>query len=149
MINQDIRNKVYKSLKKRVGSKYAKIIETSIYVFSNQYAEINETPFLLEEIYKDKSIILLKIIKANLQFIIKSIENNIINPHMIAYMKPSELINTNIKTYDIKPIGTNAFKCNKCNKKNTSVEERQVRAGDEPATLFITCLECGNVFTKN
>ena len=27
------------------------------------------------------------------------------------------------------------------------VIEKQTRSGDEPSTLFITCLECGNVFT--
>ena len=149
MINQDIRKKVYRSLKKRLQSKYAKIIETSIYVFSNEYAQINSTPFLLEEIYKDKSKMLLKIIKAHPQFIIKSIENNTINPQMIAYMKPSELMNTNITTYEIKPVGTSAFKCDKCKKRNTTVVEKQVRSADEPTTLFITCLECGNVFTIN
>jgi len=150
MISQVIRDKTYNLLNKMLGPETAKIIEESMYIFSNEYAETNETPFLLEEIYKNKSEDLLTTIGSNLQFIINSIKNNLINPHMIAFMKSSELDKNqySIKTPDIKPVGTNAFECKKCKKRNASVEERQVKRGDEPATQFITCLECGYVFTK-
>ena len=35
----------------------------------------------------------------------------------------------------------------KCKKRKCSITEKQVRSADEPATQFITCLECGHVFT--
>ena len=36
------------------------------------------------------------------------------------------------------------FKCGKCKKKETVYHELQTRSADEPMTLFITCLNCGN-----
>ena len=151
MISQNIRNKTFNLLNKMLGPDTGLIIEKSINRFSNEYAEINETMFLVEEIYKSKSEDLLKIIGSNLQFIIKSIKNNLINPHMIAFIKSSELDKNQhyVTPIDIKPIGTDAFECDKCKKRNTSVEERQVKSADEPATLFITCLECGYSFTND
>jgi transcription elongation factor S-II len=46
-----------------------------------------------------------------------------------------------------EPKTTDAYECEKCNKRRTSVIEKQVKSGDEPTTQFITCLECGHVFT--
>ena len=42
--------------------------------------------------------------------------------------------------------GTTAFECKKCKKRNATVFEKQVQRADEPATQFITCLECGHAF---
>ena len=42
-------------------------------------------------------------------------------------------------------VGSNAFTCSKCKKSKCSVTQKQTRAGDEPPTTYITCLECGNV----
>jgi DNA-directed RNA polymerase subunit M/transcription elongation factor TFIIS len=39
---------------------------------------------------------------------------------------------------------TNQFKCGKCKKRECVFQELQVRSCDEPMTLFITCLNCGN-----
>ena len=41
---------------------------------------------------------------------------------------------------------TNAFKCSKCKQRKCTVEEKQTRSGDEPATTFVTCMECGHQF---
>ena len=148
MISQ-LRDKTFNLLNKMLGPDTSKIIEESMYIFSKEYADTNETPFLLEEIYKNKSEDLLATIGSNLQFIIKSIKNKLINPHMIAFMKSSELDKNQYSVkQDIKPVGSNAFECKKCKNRNTSIEERQVKRADEPATQFITCLECGYVFTK-
>jgi DNA-directed RNA polymerase subunit M/transcription elongation factor TFIIS len=157
MIGQDTRDTIYKHLNKMLGSELAKDIENSIYSFSKEYAETNETPFLEESIYSSKSESLLKVIGNNLQFIIQSIKNNTIDPKMIGFMRISDL---DLKQYSdiikkkemdvqlMNPVGTTAFECKKCKKRNTTVVEKQVRSGDEPATQFITCLECGYVFTK-
>jgi transcription elongation factor S-II len=45
--------------------------------------------------------------------------------------------------------GSTAFECKKCKKKNSEITQKQTRAGDEPPTTFITCLECGNSFKIN
>eukprot|EP00477_Mikrocytos_mackini_P001350 GAHX01001448.1.p1 GENE.GAHX01001448.1~~GAHX01001448.1.p1 ORF type:complete len:170 (+),score=28.98 GAHX01001448.1:35-511(+) len=40
--------------------------------------------------------------------------------------------------------GSTAFKCGKCKKSNTKHYQMQTRSADEPMTIFITCIECGN-----
>lgn len=39
---------------------------------------------------------------------------------------------------------TNQFRCGKCKKRECAFQELQLRSCDEPMTLFITCLNCGN-----
>lgn len=38
---------------------------------------------------------------------------------------------------------TDMFTCKRCKSKNCSYYEAQLRSADEPATIFITCLDCG------
>ncbi len=79
-----------------------------------------------------------------------------IAPHTFAYMTHQEfnpdhwrvLIEQKQKRdaskYD-KRIGasTDMFTCKKCHKKNCTYYEMQTRSADEPATIFVTCLDCG------
>lgn len=37
---------------------------------------------------------------------------------------------------------TDMFKCSRCQSKNCTYYEMQTRSADEPATIFITCLNC-------
>ena len=39
---------------------------------------------------------------------------------------------------------TDQFKCRKCKSTKTCYYEMQTRSADEPMTIFITCLDCGN-----
>lgn len=39
---------------------------------------------------------------------------------------------------------TDQFKCRKCGSRETCYYEMQTRSADEPMTIFITCLDCGN-----
>jgi DNA-directed RNA polymerase subunit M/transcription elongation factor TFIIS len=39
---------------------------------------------------------------------------------------------------------TTLYKCGKCKKRECSYYEMQTRSGDEPMTIFINCLNCGN-----
>ena len=44
-----------------------------------------------------------------------------------------------------KPVAmTDQFRCARCKKRECSFMEMQTRSCDEPATLFISCLVCGN-----
>ena len=158
MINKNKRNKIFTELSKKLGNNNAKDIEQSIYIFSQKYADDNGTPFLLENIYDSKSDEILNILNdKNLMFIIQAIKKGNIDPKKIAFMKPVELnpekFKEIIKKKEVEEMrlkdkgSTSTFECKKCKKSKTSVVEKQVRAGDEPATLFITCLECGHVFT--
>ena len=40
---------------------------------------------------------------------------------------------------------TDMFTCRKCKSKRCTYYELQTRSADEPATIFVTCLDCGSV----
>lgn len=39
---------------------------------------------------------------------------------------------------------TDAFKCGKCGKRKCTYYEKQTRSADEPMTVFVSCMNCGN-----
>jgi DNA-directed RNA polymerase subunit M/transcription elongation factor TFIIS len=139
---------------KLLNNKYAKLIEESISEFAKEYSQTNEIPFLIESIYDTK---LEEIINAlcNNDKLITSEED----AKRIAFMKPEELNPDNYekiikkkemeeyKKNDVK--SSTAFKCSKCKKSKCTVTQKQTRAGDEPATTFVNCLECGYNFSFN
>jgi len=43
----------------------------------------------------------------------------------------------------VRQCATNLFVCKKCSSKNCTYYELQIRSADEPATVFVTCLDCG------
>jgi transcription elongation factor S-II len=43
---------------------------------------------------------------------------------------------------------TDMFTCRKCKSKRCSYYEMQIRSADEPATIFVTCLDCGKNFKR-
>jgi DNA-directed RNA polymerase subunit M/transcription elongation factor TFIIS len=155
MISKENRKKTYHLIHKLFKSSISKLIEYSIYKFSKEYAINNNTEFLMEEIYKSKSDDMLCILNKNIKHIKLLIKNKTLDPSRIAYMKQSDLnleqYANIIKKKEIdrmlsEPIPTTAFECKKCNKRKCNVIEKQVLSADEPATQFITCLECGHVF---
>lgn len=47
--------------------------------------------------------------------------------------------------YNEKPVAmTDQFKCGRCKMRECAYRELQLRSCDEPVSLFITCLKCGN-----
>ena len=54
-------------------------------------------------------------------------------------------MNKNIPTFKAKKISETQvqFTCSKCKSKKCTYYEMQTRSADEPATIFITCLDCG------
>lgn len=78
-------------------------------------------------------------------------------PHEIANMKPENLHPTAWReivdlellrqkaAYEPTHVAkTNRFWCGKCKKNECSYYEMQTRSADEPATIFIACLQCGH-----
>ena len=51
MIDKKLRDDIFKELSKKFGNKVAIKIEQGIYNFSEDYAETNGTPFLIQQIY--------------------------------------------------------------------------------------------------
>lgn len=153
-----IRDNTLLKLQKLVSNTNSKKIEESIFNFSQKYSIENDTPFLLNQIYETKANELLCILTGNNgKNLKKLIELNKIDISQIAFLKPDELdpksyskIKEKNKVIDLKKnIGTDAYECKKCKKRKCSVSERQIRSGDEPATLFIKCLECDYTYTIN
>lgn len=143
-----------KQLKDYINKDFSKLVEKSILDFSNEYANINETPFLINSIYDTKLEEIINTLKLTPE-IIKTNDD----AKNIAFLKPEELNpekyekllkKKEIEEYkknDIK--SSSAFKCSKCKKSKCSVMQKQTRSGDEPATTFVTCLECGHQFSFN
>jgi len=46
-------------------------------------------------------------------------------------------------THDIDAVPDGAFQCSKCKSKKSTYVELQTRSADEPATIFVQCLNCG------
>lgn len=137
---------------------YSKDIEESIYNFSIEYVEANDTPYLLQSIYDNKINEILSLLKEN-KSIVSLIKDKKLDVKKIAFMTPDEL-NPELYEQIIKKkqleehkknniAGSTAFTCVKCKKSRTSVYTKQTRSGDEPPTVFVTCLECGHTFRFN
>jgi len=154
-VDKSIRNDVFKRLSNITDKTLGKKIEVSIYNFSIKYAQENETLFLLEEIYNTKVDEITSVLNKS-DYLIQALKNNKIDSSQIATLKPVELSPSKyekiLKKKEIEEYKksnastTTAFKCSKCKKSRCQVAQKQTRSGDEPATTFVTCLECGHSF---
>jgi DNA-directed RNA polymerase subunit M/transcription elongation factor TFIIS len=158
-INSMNKNDFIKKLSKIINEKIAKEIESGISKFSKDYSEANDTPYLIQSIYESKCDEILAYIQCNSEFLIKMIKEKKIDTTKIAFMKPEELnpekYENIIKKREMEEYkknnttGSNSFTCSKCKKSKCQVSMKQTRAGDEPPTTFVTCLECGHTFKFN
>ena len=91
--------------------------------------------------------------------IIEQINNETIKAHIVAFMthqelnpeKWSKLIDAKSKRDANKfesniEASTDTFTCRKCKSKKCTFMSVQTRSSDEPSTIFVTCLDCGNRF---
>ena len=91
--------------------------------------------------------------------LLEQLRKNEITPQNVAFMTHQELrpkqwsglIEKKIKrdaskfTNNIQA-STDMFVCKKCKSRKCVTYELQTRSADEPATIFITCLDCGKQF---
>lgn len=161
-IDNECRKLVIKTLSDILDSKLAKQIEKSIYNFTENNIDSDTPSFLFQSIYESKSNdIINEINNKNSDYLLKAIKSKppTININEIAFLKPEELnpdkYENIIKRKEMEEyrknnkVGSSAFTCVKCKKSNCSVTTRQTRAGDEPPTIFVECLECNNIFKYN
>ena len=122
--------------------------------FTHIYINVNECPYLGDDIFNSKLNELLFFFEKS-DFLIDGINEENILISNLCNMKPHELnperYQTIIdkKTYEMKKKkqkGTTTFSCKKCKNNNCDVTQKQTRAADEPATTIVTCLECGFTF---
>lgn len=89
--------------------------------------------------------------------LLKRLKNKELKPYDISYMdSPSiypdkwrTIIEKRLKTEETfhtsqQIAQTDLFKCGKCKERKTSYRELQIRSCDEPASLLISCLNCGH-----
>ena len=149
------REKNIKKICEILDKKIAEEIEESIYNFSKEYTEMNDLPYLIDSIYSDKfNEIFNLLINKKSTFLIKALKDGKIDASKIALMRPDEL---NPEKYDkiIKKkeleenkkknqATSSIHKCPKCKERNSTVIQKQTRAADEPATIYIECKTCGH-----
>lgn len=153
------RTNCIEKLNKIIDKKNSKVIELSIYDFSIDYANLNDTPNLIEEIYESKSEEIINLLNNKENYLFKAIKEYVIDVSKIGFMKPYELnpdkyniiINKKKKEEDkiSNQATSNVYTCKKCKKNKCQVTQRQTRSADEPATTFVTCIECGYEFSFN
>ena len=90
-------------------------------------------------------------------YLIKKIKSKDFNEYKIAFMKHHELFpekwevllekkrkkEESTKNVDLS-LATDEFKCFKCFERVCTYYQQQTRSADEPMTIFINCLKCGN-----
>ena len=153
----NIRNKLHEIIQKEI--KLSTNLEKAIYNYaikeSTQRKIIKkwENPFF-KQLYTDR----LRTIYQNIKnpVILQAIQSGEITPQQFAFMTHQEMnperwaqliqqkikrdaskFNTNIEA------STDMFTCKKCRSKKCTYYELQTRSADEPATIFVTCLDCG------
>jgi DNA-directed RNA polymerase subunit M/transcription elongation factor TFIIS len=172
MSGQELRSKTRAILEEIINDSYiSKNLETGIYNYTIWKTKTRHQQCLWEcekftNIYKNK----VKQVCANLipdsyvgnTSLIKKLKNGDFRPHMVAFMKPTELFPEKWQTIiDDKAkrdnamaevdqsMATEMFYCPRCGNNKTVYYESQTRSSDESASVFITCLVCAKRWKKN
>jgi len=145
----------YEIFTKILGEKNTTIMVDHIYLYCNDYAENNNCIFLLDDIIQTKISFLREIMIKN-NYLKDSIKNKTIDPSKICYVNQENiepdkykqiLEKRELEEYRRNNQATsNAFKCKKCGERRCQVTQKQTRSGDEPATTYVECMECGYTF---
>jgi transcription elongation factor S-II len=158
---ETFRNNIRTKLTSKIGEKYNKIatnIEKAIFNYAIKEATQKKIIKKWEnqsfkQLYTDR----LRSIMINMNdSTIEKLQTHELNPQTFAFMTHQEMnperwknliedkikrdaskFNTNIEA------STDMFTCKKCKSKKCTYYELQTRSADEPATIFITCLDCG------
>ena len=107
------------------------------------------------DIYSARLKTMIYNLKRNPEFL-QSVQENHIPPKMLSHLTHQEMCPEQWKSKIERKINrdksklstnieasTDLFTCKKCKSKKCTYYEMQTRSADEPATIFITCLDCG------
>jgi DNA-directed RNA polymerase subunit M/transcription elongation factor TFIIS len=134
-------------------------IETSIFEFALTYCLTNDyTSDNIYSIYCDKFYNIKQNLvdeRINNKSFRKNIIGNKIDLKQIAFFTPAQLHPEKwqcfiekqkcIKERENNIKYSDAYKCYKCGESKSKISLVQTRSADEPMTMFITCLVCGDV----
>ena len=159
---EKLRNKVVESIDKILGfpSAMSRNIEKSIFNYSidkaQEYKIIKrwDNPFFVQ-IYLDKFKMIYFTIKK--EEIKEKIKIGVLLTKDLAYKTHQEIypekwkqmmdnkkIRLENKYFPKIEASTDTFECRRCKKNRCTYYQAQTRSADEPMTVFVTCLECGN-----
>jgi len=155
LFRENVRQKLNEVLK---NEKNSLNLEKGIFNYSIKEADLKKIVKKWDnkgfvQIYLDR----LRSIYLNLnENIIEQINNETIKPHTVAFMthqdlspnKWTELINAKSKRDQYKfetnlEAATDTFTCRKCKSNKCTYYLQQTRSADEPMTIFVTCIDCG------
>jgi DNA-directed RNA polymerase subunit M/transcription elongation factor TFIIS len=165
----DIRDKTRNIIKKNIGLDESNSIdlEKGIYNWSIEYADSNKViknwknP-IFKRIYIEKTRNVMSNLNKdsyvkNEKLYDRLVVDKEFLPHDIPFMRPENMypshwIETNERylkkfayAYENKKVATtDQFRCGKCKKRECTFYTMQTRSSDEPETIFIRCLNCGN-----
>ena len=144
-----------KQFAKLIGKKNSTKLVDHIYAYCSEYAENNNCVFLEEDIRQTKISFFLEVMTKN-DYIKDSIKDKSIDPSKVCYMNQEDiepnkykhiLEKRELEEYRKNNQATSdAFKCKKCGERKCQVTQKQTRSGDEPATTYVECIECGYMF---
>jgi DNA-directed RNA polymerase subunit M/transcription elongation factor TFIIS len=128
---------------------------------------LNFSQYFLQGIYNYIMYIKIKLLKRFKKLFDEEVYadlcNNIgvryqINPDHIGYLSSQEINPTKFRdivddielrlNQKVQKKISKLYKCHNCNKREVSYYSKQTRSFDEPETLFITCMFCGNQWKK-
>lgn len=147
-------SKVRESVRKKIreiidNEDLAEDIETELYLVCDMSDEIP---------YREQARSLFYNLRENTQ-LLSDVKGNEITPKQLVRMTNEEMATKNIKALrqllvkqaeldrvvgENETTMTKEFKCPRCGERNASFYQRQVRAADEPMTIFLHCLKCGH-----
>jgi len=149
------KEKQIKLFTKFISKKNSENMINHIYNYCNEYAENNNCLFLIDDIINTKISFFQELFQKN-NFLKDSIKNKDIDVNGICYLSADVLEPEKYKTILEKreleeyrknnQVTSDAYKCKKCGERKCQVTQKQTRSGDEPATTFVECMECGYMF---
>jgi transcription elongation factor S-II len=155
----NIRSKLSEKIGSGINEKVSINLEKAVFNYAIKEATQKkiikkwENPYF-KQLYLDR----LRTIVNNLKNpeILQQLHTNELKPEIFAFMTHQEmnpqrwkqLIQNKIKRdasrFDTNiEASTDMFTCKKCKSKKCTYYELQTRSADEPATIFVTCLDCG------
>lgn len=150
---------------KTLGDTYIDDLEAGIYNWAIEFADENDivknwTNNRFKNIYMNKAMSVVSNLKPDYlgnTTLFDRLKDKEFKPHDIPFMKPEnifperwrQVIDSRQKKeqhmFEDKPEAmSDLIICGKCKKKQCVYKEIQIRSCDEPMTLFISCLNCGN-----
>ena len=156
-MNTNRKNFLGNLLKLGLDDEKCRVVENSCYDFALEYAKKHNYPTSFNNanfkiIYENKARSLFFNLKRGYVDLedeeklnkIAFLKYTVVCPSKWEQYKQSlEILNREITDYK-EQTETDQFQCGKCKKRKCCYYTQQTRSADEPETIFISCLECGN-----